>query len=96
MKVEKQLKEFGVIFNWLPSGEKEPHDECQDGDIVFREGEPRFLPLPGDSIDLTWGGKQKYFKVVRRHFQWSPNYRGVVIVVEEAEPDEIAKKFVNL
>ena len=91
----KQNEEFHVIFNWLPAGEEVPCDEAQDEEIVFRKGEPGFLPAPGDTVDLTWGGEQKYFKVVRRHFQYSSYYRGVVILVVEDEPDQLAKKFVD-
>jgi hypothetical protein len=61
--------EYVVEFQVQQEHDGRPEDCSQDEQLVV--GDPTWVPAPGDTIDLKYGGKPCFFTVVSRHFHYS-------------------------
>lgn len=85
---------FKIEFQYKPAGSSRPEDAVQDNELIFKMGE--FIPIPnvGDSVMYKYGGSEKDFKVVSRHFWYLDTWAGVNIVVTDISDDEMATRLI--
>jgi|GEM_PF-5628179 len=82
---------YRITFRIFDHQTGRPNDCGPDtGDI---EGsELPFVPSLGDSVTLTFDQANSVYIVRSRHFNYSPNYMGVYVVVEKANDEETAAR----
>ena len=78
---------YKVEFQYKEPNARRPEDAVQDEPIKL-EGE--FVPIPdvGDSVNYLYGGEERDFKVVTRHFSYLKNWCVVNIVVTDLSVEE--------
>jgi len=83
---------YHVEFQIKEPDAKRPTDSIQDEELVSES--PQWIPAPGDSIGLLYGGAEKAFIVLTRHFHLDVKHDiyNVNIVMRTAMTDEIASR----
>ena len=83
----KYRMKYKVEFQYKEPNARRPEDVVQDEPIKL-EGE--FVPIPdvGDSVNYLYGGEERDFKVVTRHFSYLKNWCVVNIVVTDLSVEE--------
>src|SRR5437879_5516995 len=84
----KWRMKYKVEFQYKEPNGRRPEHAVQDESIKL-QGE--FVPIPnvGDSVDYLYGGKERYCKVVSRHFSYLQDWCVVNIVVTDISDDEM-------
>lgn len=69
-----------------------PEDCGQDEPLELPE--PTWIPSPGDSITLQYGGEPKAFVILTRHFNYSlaDNRYSVNVTMRSATPEEMLSR----